>query len=241
MIDSAVVPVVGKQGVRKTQRQQVQYRLFTEIVVDTVDLALFEVFAHLVVDFARSGKRGAQRLFHHYARRFGVEFGFAKALTDGAEGAWRHREIVNGHTVFLVQHLAETTKRRGVVNIQVAEIKTTAQRIPQTFINFLFHECFERFTHHFGVAVFIPVSAAHTQDTSIRVDLACFFQLIQGRQQFPACKIAFRAENDQVTCLGCLRYRHVILLSWISWCFCQNIVVILLQCTVLLLRHSRNH
>ena len=52
VVDGAVVPVVHKQGVGKTQRQQVQYRLFAQIVVDAVDLALFEVFAHLVVDFA---------------------------------------------------------------------------------------------------------------------------------------------------------------------------------------------
>ncbi len=52
VVDGTVVPVVHKQGVGKTQRQQVQYRLFAQIVVDAVDLALFEVFAHLVVDFA---------------------------------------------------------------------------------------------------------------------------------------------------------------------------------------------
>ena len=52
MVDGTVVPVIHKQGVGKTQRQQVQYRLFTEIVVDTVDLALFEVLADLVVNFA---------------------------------------------------------------------------------------------------------------------------------------------------------------------------------------------
>ncbi|MDK6351142.1 hypothetical protein QP121_14555, partial [Bifidobacterium scardovii] len=33
------------------------------------------------------------------------------------------------------------------------------------------------------------------------------------RQQFTTRKVAFRAENDQVTGLGCLRYRHVILLK----------------------------
>ncbi|AVJ86146.1 hypothetical protein CSC00_4183 [Klebsiella pneumoniae] len=45
------------------------------------------------------------------------------------------------------------------------------------------------------------------------MDLARLFKLIQGRQQFTPRQVALRAENDQVACLGRLRYRHVILLS----------------------------
>ncbi|MNZ97261.1 hypothetical protein D3C78_1164890 [compost metagenome] len=52
VIDGAIIPVIGKQGVSKTQCQQVQHRLFAKIVVDTIDLTLFEIFAYLVVDFA---------------------------------------------------------------------------------------------------------------------------------------------------------------------------------------------
>ncbi len=37
MINGAIVPVIHKQGVSKTQRQQVQHRFFTKIVVDTVN------------------------------------------------------------------------------------------------------------------------------------------------------------------------------------------------------------
>ena len=221
VVDSAVVPVIYKQGVSKTQRQQVQHRLFTEIMVDTVDLALFKELAYLVVDFTRGCQGRTQRLLHHDARRFGVQFGFAQALADGAEGAWRHGEIVNGDTVFLIQHRAQASERADVIHVKVAEIETTAQGIPQTFINFFLHESFERLADDFGISVLVPVGAPNTQDTRIRMNLARFLQLIQGRQQFSACKIAFRAENDQVTCLGCLRYRHVILLSWITWYFCQ--------------------
>ncbi len=42
VIDGAAVPVIDKQGVGEAQRQQVEDRLFTEIVVDTVDLTLFK-------------------------------------------------------------------------------------------------------------------------------------------------------------------------------------------------------
>lgn len=37
-IDGAVIPVGCEQRVGETQRQQVQHRLFAEIVVDTVNL-----------------------------------------------------------------------------------------------------------------------------------------------------------------------------------------------------------
>ena len=42
VIDGAAVPVIDEQGVGEAQRQQVEDRLFTEIVVDTVDLTLFK-------------------------------------------------------------------------------------------------------------------------------------------------------------------------------------------------------
>lgn len=37
MIDGTAVPVIDEQGVGKAQRQQVEDRLFAEIVVDTID------------------------------------------------------------------------------------------------------------------------------------------------------------------------------------------------------------
>ena len=37
-VDHAVVPVIRKQGVSKTQRQQVKHRFFAQIVVNTVNL-----------------------------------------------------------------------------------------------------------------------------------------------------------------------------------------------------------
>ncbi|MNE50271.1 hypothetical protein D3C76_1624980 [compost metagenome] len=51
-VDGAVIPVGGEQRVGETQRQQVQYRLFTEIMVDTINLALVEIFRDLIVDHA---------------------------------------------------------------------------------------------------------------------------------------------------------------------------------------------
>lgn len=74
MINGAIVPVVHKQRVSKTQRQQVQHCFFTKIVVDTVNLALLEVFANLIVDFLRGRQRRPQRFLHDYACRFSIQF-----------------------------------------------------------------------------------------------------------------------------------------------------------------------
>ncbi|SAJ33529.1 Uncharacterised protein [Enterobacter cloacae] len=182
-------------------------------MVNTVNLTLLKELAHLVVDFTRGRQRRTQRFLHHHARRFGVQLRLAQTFADGAEGAWRHGEIVNCDTIFLVKHFTQTGKGAYIVDVQVAEIETPAQLIPKAFIDFLFHERFERLAHDFGISLLIPVCASYPKDSGVGMDLARFFELIQGRQQFSACKIAFRAENDQVTCLGCLRYRHVILLS----------------------------
>ena len=216
VIDSAVIPVVHKQGVGKAQRQQVQNRFFTQIVVNTINLALFKIFAHLVVNLAGSFQRSAQRFFHDDARRFSVQLRFTQTAADGAKGAWWHSEVVDGGAIFLIEHLAKTRKCWRIVDIEVAEVKACAEGVPQTFINLLFHEGFERFADNLGVCRFIPVGTADADNPGVRINLASFFQLIQGRQQFPAGQVALRAENDQIACLGRLRYRHVILLSLYS-------------------------
>ncbi len=68
-------------------------------------------------------------------------------------------------------------------------------------------------THDVGISFFIPVRAPtpmiRVSDGSGRLSP----KLMQGRQQFPAPG-RLRAENGRVTCTGCLRYRHVILLSY---------------------------
>ena len=213
MVDSAAVPVIDEQRVGKAQRQQVEDRLFTEVVVDTVDLALFKKLADMVVDFTRGFQRGTQRFFHHHARRLGIELRFAQTFADRAKGARRHGEIVDGDTVLLIQHLTQTREAAGVIDVKITELQASAQGIPQTLINFFLHEGFQRFAHDFGVSRFIPIGTADANDAGVGVDLARFFKLIQGRQQFTSRQVALRAENDQVACLGRLRYRHVILLS----------------------------
>ncbi len=212
VVDSAVVPVVGEQRVGETQRQQVQHRFFTQVMVNAEHLALFEIFTDLVVDFLRRFQRGAERFFHHHARRFSVQLRLAEAFADSAEGAGRHSEIVDGDAVFLIEHFAQTRKVRRIVNVQVAKIETIAETIPQRFVDFLFHEGFQRLTHHFGVGRLVPFRTSDADNTGLLMDLPGLFQLIQGRQQFPARQIAFGAKNDQIACLGCLCYRHSYLL-----------------------------
>lgn len=138
MVDSAAVPVIDEQRVGKAQRQQVEDRLFTEVVVDTVDLALFKKLADLVVDFTRGFQRGTQRFFHHHARRLGIELRFAQTFADRAKGARRHGEIVDGDTVLLIQHLTQTREAAGVIDVKITELQASAQGIPQTLINFSF-------------------------------------------------------------------------------------------------------
>jgi len=213
VIDGAAVPVIDEQGVGEAQRQQVEDRLFTEIVVDTVDLTLFKKLADLVVDFTGGFQRGAERFFHDHARRLGIKLRFAQPFTDRAKGARRHSEIVDGDTVLLIQHLTQAGEAAGVIDVKITELQASAQGIPQTFINFFLHEGFQRFAHDFGISRFIPVGTADANDSGVSVDLARLFKLIQGRQQFTPRQVALRAENDQVACLGRLRYRHVILLS----------------------------
>ena len=53
VIDSAVIPVVHKQGVGKTQCQQVQYRFLCRDSGRCGKPGTFEILAYLIIDFAR--------------------------------------------------------------------------------------------------------------------------------------------------------------------------------------------
>lgn len=173
-IDGAVIPVGGEQRVGETQRQQVQHRLFAEIVVDTVNLGFVEILRHLIVDHAGRRQIGAQRFFHYHARRLMIQLGFAQPFANGAEGAWRHGEVVDGGAVFLIQHFTQFGKVLAVVDVQIAEVQACAQRGPEFVIQFFFHEGAKRFLDHFGIRFFIPLRAADADDPRIRVDVSGF-------------------------------------------------------------------
>ncbi|MNC12033.1 hypothetical protein D3C75_597460 [compost metagenome] len=144
-------------------------------MVDTVNLAFLKILTNLVVDFLRSRKRSAQWFFHHDTRRFSIQLRLAQTFTDCAKGIRRHRKVVNGDAILLIEHLTEFGKSGSVVDIQIAKIQTAAQLVPQAFVDLFLHEGFNRFAHNFGISLFIPLSAAHTQDACIRVDLPRFF------------------------------------------------------------------
>ena len=68
MVDMARVPDRFEQRIGKAQRHQVLHRLLPEIVVDPVDLALFEQRRELAVQRLRALEIAAQRLLDDQAR-----------------------------------------------------------------------------------------------------------------------------------------------------------------------------
>ena len=50
VVDGTGYPSYSQTGIGKTQRQQVQYRFFAEIMVDAVNLALFKIFRYFGID-----------------------------------------------------------------------------------------------------------------------------------------------------------------------------------------------
>ena len=77
------VPQRLEHQVGETQRQDVLHRLLAEIVIDTEDLMLFEMFADDAVQCAGGFEVAPDRLFHHQAR----------AVVDKAEASDPHGEI----------------------------------------------------------------------------------------------------------------------------------------------------
>src|SRR5690625_6045420 len=83
------IPKVFKNAVGKAQRQQVLYGFFAQIVVNTEDVALFEVFRNLRVNLFSALQVVAQGLFNHYAGSLGNQTGLRQMLAADTKHARR--------------------------------------------------------------------------------------------------------------------------------------------------------
>jgi len=96
MVDVIAVPDRLEHAVGKAQHQDVLHGLLAEIMIDPVDLMLFDQLQQFAVQRLRRGEVGAERLFDHQPPPDAVFFqhaGAAELLADGQEGIGRRGEI----------------------------------------------------------------------------------------------------------------------------------------------------
>ncbi len=95
--DAPPPPQRLEQRITEAQRDEVLNRLFSEIVVDAIDLLLFEDRADQRIDLVGAGAIFAERLFQHHARLRRDEPGLAEIRAHGGEQARRHRQEDDAH------------------------------------------------------------------------------------------------------------------------------------------------
>src|SRR5262245_3601309 len=97
MINVVPVPDWLKQSIGKAQHEDVLYRLLAEIMIDAIDLVLFEDIKQFSVEHARGCEIGPERLFDDYptpgAIVLACKAGTAEMATDRRERSRRRREI----------------------------------------------------------------------------------------------------------------------------------------------------
>src|SRR5690625_3606848 len=101
------IPKVFKNAVGKAQSQQVLYGFFAQRVINTEDVALFEVFRNLRVNLFSALQVVAQGLFNHYAGSLGNQTGLRQMLTADTKHARRGGQIEYPLLVARIEQLCQ--------------------------------------------------------------------------------------------------------------------------------------
>ena len=114
VVDIAPIPQGLKHRICQAKDQQVLHGFFTEVVVDPVNLVLFENSVQRVVEVARRFVVAPERLLDNNARPslavdlFAVEARCAELLDNGQIDLWGHGAIetaIPARASFVIEHL----------------------------------------------------------------------------------------------------------------------------------------
>ena len=93
MIDNFAAPQGFKDGITKTEREQVLNGFFTEIVVYAEHLTLGEIAPYLVIDLSRRFEIPPHRLLKHDAHIGNDEPPLFKPSRNGSVECWRRGKV----------------------------------------------------------------------------------------------------------------------------------------------------
>ena len=215
VVDEVVVPDRLEDAVREAEHQQVLDGLFSEVVVDAIDLLLVQDLVDLAVERARRLQVDAERLFDDDARerppRHGArgQLGLPQAADDGRERRGRRRQIEHPvarqpqRVIDLVQtHLQPLERGRIVVRPllvkDVAREGAPHRRVQRPAAR----ELLAPPPHLVAERVLFQGVPAEAQHGEPRGQQAIARQAVQRRKQLAARQIARRAEDDHDGRLG---------------------------------------
>src|SRR5690625_8017561 len=122
---------VFSNAVGKAQRQQVLYGFFAQIVVNTEDVALFEVFRNLRVNLFSALQVVAQGLFNHYAGSLGNQTGLRQMLAADTKHARRSGQIEYPLLVARIEQLCQ-----GIPPLDRKSTRLNSSHVPSSYAVF---------------------------------------------------------------------------------------------------------
>ena len=93
MVDHLTTPQWFKDGVAKSQRQQVLHGFFAKVMVDAEDLVFLKTGADFIVDLARGSVVMPDRLLQHDTHIGRLQVCLNKPASDRTEKGGRRRKI----------------------------------------------------------------------------------------------------------------------------------------------------
>ncbi len=105
VVDDFPAPEGFEEGVAEAQRQQVLHRFLPQVMINAVDLVLFEARADLIINASGGGLIVAHGLFEHDAHVPGDQPARLEALGNRAEEMGRGRQIDGSEPILETREL----------------------------------------------------------------------------------------------------------------------------------------
>ena len=199
MIDLTVVPDGLEERIGESQRHEILHRLFSEIVIDTIDLALFENSANLIVDGLGAFEIHADRLFENDTARWrGQAFRFEPcghlAEKFGSGGQIKNPDTILRHVEMAANGLPTAITGDVERNIVQAVEKPL---LDEWIVIGGAHMLGERLLDPRAIGLIIEFLAGGADDTRLGRELTVTVAMIEGRHQLAHGEIAGAAKNEQ--------------------------------------------
>ena len=194
--DVALVPLGLEQAVGKTQRDQVLYGLFAQVVVDAVSAVLGEELRHGIVDLARRLKIRTDGLFQHHTGVFS-QADRGQVLANGTVHSRRSGEV-SDQALLCAGHFSQRQVIFSLEKIHM-QVAQASQEAVQCFdFDFLLAQILAQLAVDMRqVRGGLARLSGQRENACVGMQQTGAIQLVQGRKQLAQGQIAKGAEQGK--------------------------------------------
>ena len=212
MVDMVAIPDRLEQSVGEAQHHDVLHRLLAEIMVDAENLVFFENAEQLLIERARGGEIGAERLLDDDAPPGAVVFarqaGFAEMAADRGKARRRRRQIKQpvafraALALDAGKLLADLLVGRVVVGIALDIGDAAEQALDHALVDVARGEFRQAFGEIVGERFAREWTAGDADQGKCFRQQPGHGEIIERGHQQPVGEVARRAENNETARIG---------------------------------------